>query len=109
MELVGETLRAALNELAHVAPDWLQSVAPLEWYERYSRRIEDSRLPREATKREAYAQTVGEDGFTLLDALDDEQVAEALRELPMIDTLRRTWQRHYERPDSGSSHSRGDG
>jgi transposase len=103
LELVGETLRAALNELAHVAPDWLQSVAPLEWYERYSKRIEDSRLPREATKREAYAQTVGEDGFTLLDALDNEQVAEALRELPMIDTLRRTWQRHYERPDSGSS------
>jgi hypothetical protein len=69
------------------------------WYERYSRRIEDSRLPREATKRQAYAQTVGEDGFALLDALDTEQVAEALRELPMIDTLRRTWQRHYERPD----------
>jgi hypothetical protein len=35
-----------------------------------------------------------------LDALDDEQVSDALRELPMIDTLRRTWQRHYERPDS---------
>jgi transposase len=34
LELVGETLRAALNELAHVAPDWLQSVAPPEWYER---------------------------------------------------------------------------
>jgi transposase len=99
LELVGETLRAALNELAHVAPNWLQSVAPLEWYERYSRRIEDSRLPRETTKREAYAQSVGEDGFALLDALDDEQVSEALRELPSIDILRRTWHRHYERPD----------
>jgi len=51
LELVGETLRAVLNELAYVALDWLQSVAPLVWYERYSRRIEDSRLPREATKR----------------------------------------------------------
>ena len=100
LELVGETLRAALNALAHIAPNWLQSVAPQEWYERYSKRIEDSRLPREATKREAYAQTVGEDGFALLDALDDEQVSDALRELPIIDTLRRTWQRHYERPDS---------
>ena len=31
LELVAETLRAALNELATVAPEWLQGVAPLEW------------------------------------------------------------------------------
>jgi transposase len=106
LELVGETLRAALNELARVAPDWLQRVTPLEWYARYSKRIEDSRLPREVTKREAYALTVGKDGFALLDALDGEQGAEALRALPIIDTLRRTWQRHYERLDSGSATQR---
>src|SRR5207248_968913 len=70
LELVAETLRATLNELATVAPAWLQDVAPLAWYERYGRRIEDSRLPREPTKRDAYAQTVGEDGFMLLDALE---------------------------------------
>jgi transposase len=29
LELVAETLRAALNELATVAPDWLQAFAPL--------------------------------------------------------------------------------
>src|SRR5215208_4967186 len=45
LELVAETLRAALNELATVVPDWLQRLAPLEWYERYSKRIEDTRLP----------------------------------------------------------------
>ena len=65
LELVGETLRAALNELASIAPEWLQSVAPLEWYERYSTRLENSRLPREQHKRDAYAQTVGKDGFAL--------------------------------------------
>ena len=48
LELVAETLRAALNELATVAPDWLRDVAPLEWYERYGKRIEDARLPRES-------------------------------------------------------------
>jgi transposase len=32
LERVGETLRAALNSLAVVAPDWLQSVAPATWY-----------------------------------------------------------------------------
>src|SRR5499426_4456025 len=44
LELVAETLRAALNALATVAPAWLQGLAPLAWYERYGKRIEDSRL-----------------------------------------------------------------
>src|SRR5215204_3337393 len=67
LELLGETLRAALNELAAAAPDWLRGVAPLTWYERYGRRIEDSRLPRAEAERDAYARSVGEDGFALLE------------------------------------------
>jgi transposase len=97
LELVTETLRAALNALATVAPDWLQGLAPLAWYARYSKRIEDTRLPQGQAKRDAYAQTVGEDGFHLLDALDAPETPEGLRELPIIATLRQTWQRHYER------------
>jgi transposase len=97
LELVAETLRAALNDLATVAPDWLQGLAPREWYERYGKRIEDSRLPRAKAAREAYAQTVGEDGFRVLDAVEAPEAPEAVRTLPSIATLRRTWQRHYER------------
>jgi transposase len=97
LELVAETLRATLNALATVAPDWLQGLAPLAWYERYGRRIEDTRLPREQAQRDAYAQTVGADGFHLLNALDTPQAPKGLRELPIIATLRQTWQRHYER------------
>src|SRR6266478_6088399 len=77
LELVAETLRAALNAVATVAPDWLQGLAPLAWYERYGRRIEDTRLPREQAQRDAYAQTVGEDGFYLLDALDAPEAPES--------------------------------
>jgi transposase len=97
LELVAETLRAALNAVATVAPDWLQAVTPLAWYERYSRRIEESRLPKATAEREAYAHTVGEDGFLLLDALETPDVPEGLRELPSMDALRQAWQRHYER------------
>jgi transposase len=97
VELVAETLRAALNALATVAPAWLQGMAPLAWYARYAKRIEDARLPQEPAQREAYALTVGEDGYTLLDALEGPEAPEELRALPMIETLRRTWQRHYDR------------
>jgi hypothetical protein len=56
LELVAETLRAALNALATVAPAWLQALAPLAWYERYGKRIEDTRLPQGQASRDAYAQ-----------------------------------------------------
>jgi transposase len=97
LELVAATLRAALNELAAVAPEWLRAWAPLEWYERYGKRIEDARLPREQAAREGYAQMIGEDGFAVLDAIDAPEAPEAVRQAPSIATLRRTWQRHYER------------
>src|SRR5574341_716898 len=97
LELVAETLRAALNAVATIAPDWLQAVTPLAWYERYSRRIEEARLPKDTAAREAYAHTVGEDGFRLLDLLETPEAPVGLRELPHMEALRRTWQRHYER------------
>src|SRR5256885_2125184 len=92
-----EPAGATLNELATVAPAWLQAMAPLAWYERYGKRIEDTRLPQGQASRDAYAQMVGEDGFALLDALEATETPEHLRELPLITTLRQTWQRHYER------------
>src|ERR671933_1969666 len=55
LELVGETLRATLKELATVAPDWLRDAAPRAWYERYGKRIEDTRLPQGQAKRDSYA------------------------------------------------------
>jgi transposase len=106
LELVAETLRAALNDLATVAPDWLQGLAPLEWYERYGKRIEDTRLPRAKTAREAYARTVGEDGFHVLDAVARPEAPEAVRDLPSLATLRQTWQRHYDRTESTGTTTR---
>ena len=99
LELVGETLRAALNELAIVAPDWLRAAAPEAWYKRYAHRVEDGRLPHAAAEREAYARAVGEDGFALLDRLDEPATPEGLRSLPAVEVLRRVWARHFVRED----------
>ena len=63
-------MRAALNELAVVAPDWLQALAPPIWYERYSRRVENYRLPKDDQERIELAAAVGADGDQLLTAID---------------------------------------
>lgn len=99
LEQVAETVRAALNELATEAPLWLQRVAPVEWYKRYGRRIEDDRLPQSKAGREAYGQTVGEDGFHLLDLVAQPDAPVGLDKLPMIAALRLVWERHYERKE----------
>jgi transposase len=97
LELIGETLRAALNELATVAPDWLRAAAPEAWYKRYAHRVEDGRLPQAAAEREAYARAVGEDGFALLDRLDEPATPEGLGRLPAVELLRQVWARQFVR------------
>ena len=44
LELVGETLRHALNVLATVVPEWLKQQVKPEWFDRYGQRMEDYRL-----------------------------------------------------------------
>ncbi len=102
LELVGETLRAALNAIAVAAPDWLHAIAPTDWHERYDRRVEDMRLPDTAPKREAYAVQVGTDGFALLDALGRAGAPPDAAALPEVAVLRRVWARHFEQAEIGS-------
>lgn len=68
IELVGETLRHALNSLAVIAPAWVQALSQPEWIERYARRAEDTCLPKGQQAREALAVAIGVDGDTLLGA-----------------------------------------
>jgi transposase len=101
LELVAETLRAALDDLAAVVPDWLRGVAQPVWFERYGRRVEDYRLPKRKEEREALALAVGADGFALLDALDAADAPPTAREVPMVRTLRDVWRVHYAREEKG--------
>jgi transposase len=94
LEGVGETLRATLNDLATVAPDWLGEWVPSEWFDRYSRAIEEYRLPKGIPARQAYAEMIGRDGMQLLSALY-EGGPDWLRQMPSVDILRQTWVHQY--------------
>jgi len=95
LESVGEMMRAALNALASSAPEWLREHTAPEWFDRYSTRIEDSRLPRGREAREAYAELIGADGSRLLDALYEPSAPPSLRQLPTVQALRQTWVYQY--------------
>ncbi len=99
LELVGETLRATLDDLAAVVPDWVRALAPPVWFERYAHRVEDCRLPKSQEKREALALEIGADGFRLLDALDAPTAPTAARDVAMVRTMRDVWRIHYARDD----------
>jgi transposase len=98
LELVGETLRHALNSLAVVAPDWLRAWGPPEWFDRYGPRMENYRLPQTAGAREALAATIGADGHRLLRAVEVATDLPWLQEMPAVQTLRHVWSEQYTEP-----------
>src|SRR5262249_12527035 len=91
LELVGETLRAALNALATVAPGWLCQQAPPEWFDRYAARVEETRLPKGQEARYAHAEVIGGDGYRLLEALRQDAAAARLWQGPPLEGLRPGW------------------
>lgn len=99
LELVGETLRAALEDLATVAPQWLRSWVPQPWFERYGRRVEEWRLPKGEKERLQYAQQVGADGMLLLAKSAEEDTPAVVGEVAALAELRVVWQQQYEQQE----------
>src|SRR5215469_4518180 len=95
LERVGETLRAALNDLAVMAPEWLQDLAPPEWYARYGRRVENYHLPKTDAARADLARVIVADGERLLAAVDAATDQPVLAQVPTVLTLRRVWAEQY--------------
>jgi transposase len=95
LERVGETMRAALNDLAVLAPEWLQALAPPEWYQRYGRRVENYHLPKTDSAREELARVIAADGERLLAAVDAATDQPVLAQIPTVLTLRRVWAEQY--------------
>lgn len=96
---VWETMRAALNDLAVVAPDWLRAHSEPEWVERYGPRSEDARSPLGEAARLAFTEEIGQQGRTLLDALFDPTAPQWLRQVPSVEILRKVWVQNYQRID----------
>ena len=88
---VGETVRAALNSLAVIVPDWLRSHVPQEWYDRYEKRMEDFHFPKEATKFVPMIEQIGRDGSDVLKWVREANAPIWLREIPALETLRLVW------------------
>lgn len=95
VELLPETLRAALNELAEQDPGWLQQWVPVDWFKRYDRRIEESRLSLKKEEQEPFLEQVGRDGSQLLSMLYQEDAPSLLSRLPQVQLLRQIWVQHY--------------
>lgn len=97
LELVGETMRAALNAVAQEEPEWLRGEVNQEWFKRYGRRVEQYRLPKSEQERKIYAAQIGEDGFDLLKAVEGETAPEELRKLKAVEILRQAWEQQFVR------------
>jgi transposase len=96
LEMVGETLRHALEDLAVTVPEWLRDHTDPAWFQRYGRRFSDFRLPKSAPEREALARTIGQDGAGLLAALAGADAPPEGRTLPAVAVLRTVWEQQYE-------------
>lgn len=98
LELVHETMRNALENLATVAPAWLISKASPDWPERYSRRLFSFNSPKTEKERDKLAQIIGADGFSLLGAIDSADDMNWLNKIPAVATLRAVWEQQYSKP-----------
>src|SRR5260370_2029996 len=96
LESVGESLRATLNELAEVDPDWLLGVISPDWFDRYVHRFELQRFPKGEQAQALLRRQVGEDSWHLLQAAMDEHAPQQVRDCPSLGLLHQVWDQHFE-------------
>ena len=96
LEVVGETMRAALSALAVAVPAWLKSQITPDWFELYGPRFEEYRFPQKEGEREQLRLRIGEDGYALLRAVYEQAPTEiSLAHIPAVQVLRQVWVQQY--------------
>jgi transposase len=101
LELVGETLRAALEAIAATAPDWLRAFAPSDWFTQYGPRVDAYRLPKAESERHELALRIGADGFTVLTQAGRPDTPIFVKALPAMESLRAIWVQQYYHDPAG--------
>jgi len=91
LELVGETMRYALNRLAVAAPAWLRAHLQPAWSDRYSHRVEHYRFPKADADRQQLATAIGAEGFALLQAAYAPEAPSEVRWASAVEVLRQIW------------------
>ncbi len=99
IELAGETMRRALDDIAQVAPEWLKPLIQEEWGKRYGRKIDTHRLGKGETKKLKLAQNIGQDGLYLLTAIYQDETPNEVKQLPSVEVLRQVWVQQYYQED----------
>lgn len=95
LETIGETLRATLNAIATVDPEWLQAFVPPAWYDRYSVRVEEAKLPQKPEEKATWIAAVAADGYALLNRIYASETHRWLWKLPAVRTLWLVWLQHF--------------
>lgn len=106
LERVGETMRAALDQLAQIAPGWLAAHIQPDWEARYGTRIDSAHIPAGEAARDRFGRHVADDGARLLAAIDADPEAAWLNNLPQIHALRSMWEQQCVRDEQGVWHLR---
>jgi transposase len=101
LERAGETLRAALNSLAVIAPEWLTAVAEPESFKRYASRVENFNLPKTDAARAKQAAVIGSDGKKVLQAIEVSTARDHLIALEEVVILQTVWDEQFVEADDG--------
>jgi hypothetical protein len=93
---IWEAINQAIESLALSQPDWLRVSSLPHWYERYGRLRGNLNLKANPQEQKAFAQSIGGDGFYLLEAVAQQGTPE-MANLPEILALRQVWNEQFER------------
>jgi transposase len=101
VELVGETMRVALEALAGLDEAWLAGVMPAQWADRYGRSVRHERQPKGTEALAGYVEQVGQDGVVLLRAVRDPAAPAGAAGLVAVEVLRQVWVQQFWYDESG--------
>lgn len=89
-----DAINQALEALATFQPEWLLDNSLPYWFERYDPIHKTINLSDEDEALVAHAQTIGQDGAYLLNAIGDANLA-GLRDIPEVIHLNKVWHEQY--------------